>query len=113
RATVACPECSEKVPTDELSGHLRHRHRLYEFGGQRGDFQDTFMTILQALCRPDADASTWRALAELVHDEQGDKTWPVLGAALGTMLGTLDEARREETALTMAQAIAAGGCPPA
>src|SRR5437763_16746963 len=75
-----CPECGEDVGSVALETHLRQRHHLYQFRGQRRSFNDTLAFLLQTLCTTPGDPEAWQLLASFVREHHGTRAVLLLAA---------------------------------
>src|SRR5437016_5596065 len=103
-----CPECGEGVGADGLEAHLRRRHHVYQFRGQRRSFNDTIAALLQALCAPPGDAEAWRLLESVAREQYGPRADHFLSASLTAALSRVEADRRGPALDAAALAILAG-----
>ncbi len=103
---VACPECGAAVPKDQLEGHLRQSHQIFQFRGERRSLQDTFTALLTAVCGANADYEAWEFLEALAGDEYGAETESFLTAGLIQTLETVSAEHRVEALNSVAEVLA-------
>src|SRR5262245_9555982 len=101
----ACPECGEDVGDVPLETHLRRRHHVYLFRGQRRSFNDTLAFLLQAVCTPPADAEAWRLLESIVREHHGPRADHFLAASVSATLARLESGQRGPALAAAAGAI--------
>jgi hypothetical protein len=92
---VVCPECRAAVPRRSLELHLRQRHRIYQFAGQRGSRNRIVELLVEAVVAPHPDADACSLLAELAQDEEGTRAPAFLAEVLLRALEQQDEPRDE------------------
>src|SRR6266852_3579177 len=95
-----CPECGEQL-AGGLETHLRHKHQIYQFRGQRRSFNDTVVALLYAVCAPPADREAWQMLEAIAREQHGNRADHFLAAAVTAKLNRV-EAERRGPALTAA-----------
>jgi hypothetical protein len=100
-----CPECGEEVGGLPLETHLRQRHHLYQFRGQRRSFNDTLAFLLQTLCTPPADPEAWQLLESIVREYHGPRAEHFLAASVAATLSRLEAGKRGPALAAVAEAI--------
>ena len=108
----ACPECGEQLVTNTLETHLRHKHQVYQFRGQRRSFNDTVVFLLYALCTPPADREAWQTLEAIIREQHGIRADHFLAAAVAATLNRFEAERRGPALTAAATAILAGRNSP-
>src|SRR5262245_56746673 len=106
---AVCPECGQDVGDVPLETHLRQRHHIYQFRGQRRSFNDTLAFLLQTVCTPPADAEAWRLLEAIGRESYGPRADNFATASVAATLSRLEPARR---GLALSAAAAAIGAAP-
>src|SRR3954454_5787977 len=87
-------ECGEEIGSLALETHLRQRHHLYQFRGQRRSFNDTLAFLLQTLCTPPADPEAWQLLESIVREYHGPRAEHFLAASVAATLSRLEAEKR-------------------
>jgi hypothetical protein len=103
---VACQVCGVAVPQDQLEGHLRKEHRIFQFRGIQGTLEQNVAALLAALCGPHPEYEAWERLESLAQDEFHSRAdlWLVRG--LSGSLGRVDEDQLGDTANGLAEVLA-------
>ena len=100
---LVCPECGAALGADPLETHLRRRHHIYQFRGQRRSFNDTVAALLQAVCTPPADREAYSMLEAIAREQHGPRADHFLAAAVTATLERVEPEQRG-SALTAAAA---------
>jgi hypothetical protein len=104
----ACPECGAPLGAEPLETHLRQRHRIYQFRGQRRSFNDTIATLLRAVCSPPADREAWLMLESIAREQHGPRADNFLATAVTATLERIEPERRGPALTAAAAAMLAG-----
>jgi hypothetical protein len=104
----ACPECGAPLGAESLETHLRQRHRIYQFRGQRRSFNDTIATLLRAVCAPPADREAWLMLEAIAREQHGPRADNFLATAVTATLERVEPERRGPALTAAAAAMLAG-----
>jgi hypothetical protein len=107
--SVGCTECTAAIPRDQMEGHLRRAHRIFEFRGIRQSLPESIASLLAAVCGASPDHDAWEAIESLARDEYGTQADTFLAAKLPQALEKVEPRQRSDALRSAAEVIAASG----
>ncbi len=101
-SAMACPVCGERVAAGQVESHLRQRHQIFQFRGERRSPSDTLSHLLGLVCKSPPDREAWNVLYAIAREQQGAGADRFLAASLAAALARVPQERRESTMTAIA-----------
>src|SRR5262245_27272883 len=91
---LSCPVCGDRVSSGQIETHLRQRHQIYQFRGERRSPNDTINHLLSLILRaPDREA--WQVLQSIAREQHGNSADRFLSASICAALARVDGSKRD------------------
>src|SRR5688572_22801354 len=106
-SALSCPICGDKVAAAQIEAHLRQRHQIFQFRGERRSPNDTINHLLSLLLKsPDRDA--WQMLQAIAREQHGTAADRFLSTSVCVALSRVDGSKREAAFASYAGSILGG-----
>jgi hypothetical protein len=105
---MVCPVCGERLAANQVETHLRQRHQIFQFRGERRSPSDTLTHLLSLICKSPPDREAWNTLYAIVREQHGSGADRFLAASLAAVLARVPPERRESTISTIASSMFGG-----
>src|SRR5687768_6171030 len=99
---MTCPVCGGRVAANQVEAHLRQKHQIFQFRGERRSATDTVSHLLGLVCKPPGDREAWQTLQAVCSEQHGASADRFLAASLLALLARLEGAKREPAVQALA-----------
>jgi hypothetical protein len=106
---MACPVCGQGLASNQVELHLRQRHQIFQFRGERRSLNDTLAHLLGLVLKPTPDREAWQTLQAIAREQHNTRGDAFLAASLASNLGRLDAAKREASLISLAGSMLGSG----
>ncbi len=107
-AAMACPVCGERVAAGQVEAHLRQKHQIFQFRGERRSPADTIAHLLSLVCKPPSDREAWQTLYAVAREQHGPGADRFLAASVAAALERVPAEQRDAAMLAFAGSILGG-----
>ena len=98
---MLCPVCGESLVASQVETHLRQRHQIYQFRGERRSPADTVTHLLTLVCKSPGDRDAWQTLQAILREQHGSGADRCLAASLAATLARIPADRREQAMIAL------------